>query len=163
MRSLCRVLSIRRSAIICACLIQTCGSAAFLVAAMKVLIAIYSAAIGKIQFLNNTEINQVAPAHPGRTSIRPFISSRSKIITNNLFGVDIMEEATEIYALAPFHRACRVKTNRRTNLSPCPILISTSSPAIRSSACSVLMRPSSMPDNRKAAARREQNDTPARR
>ena len=78
-----------------------CGSAAFLVAAMKVLIAIYSAAIGKIQFLNDTELTkwhkQTRAEHP---SVLYFI--KKQIITNNLFGVDIMEEATEIGRLRLF-------------------------------------------------------------
>ncbi|MCC6823544.1 MAG: hypothetical protein IT579_22695, partial [Verrucomicrobia subdivision 3 bacterium] len=78
-----------------------CGSAAFLVAAMKVLIAVYSAAIGKIQFLNDTELTkwhkQTQAEHP---SVLYFI--KKQIITNNLFGVDIMEEATEIARLRLF-------------------------------------------------------------
>ncbi|MEI6196646.1 MAG: DNA methyltransferase [Verrucomicrobiota bacterium] len=78
-----------------------CGSAAFLVAAMKVLIASYSAAIGKIQFLNDTELakwhQQTQAEHP---SVLYFI--KKQIITNNLFGVDIMEEATEIARLRLF-------------------------------------------------------------
>ena len=78
-----------------------CGSAAFLVAAMKVLIAIYSAVIGKIQFLNDVELarwhKQTQADHP---SVLYFI--KKQIITNNLFGVDIMEEATEIARLRLF-------------------------------------------------------------
>jgi hypothetical protein len=78
-----------------------CGSAAFLVAAMKVLIAIYSAVIGKIQFLNDVELTrwhqQTRAEHP---SVLYFI--KKQIITNNLFGVDIMEEATEIARLRLF-------------------------------------------------------------
>jgi hypothetical protein len=78
-----------------------CGSAAFLVAAMKVLISIYSAVIGKIQFLNDVELakwhQQTQAEHP---SILYFI--KKQIITSNLFGVDIMEEATEIARLRLF-------------------------------------------------------------
>jgi hypothetical protein len=78
-----------------------CGSAAFLVAAMKVLIAIYSAVIGKIQFLNDAELTkwhaETKAEHP---SVLYFIKKR--IITDNLFGVDIMEEATEIARLRLF-------------------------------------------------------------
>ena len=79
-----------------------CGSAAFLVAAMKMLIDIYSAVIGKIQFLNDAELAAVARAR-SRPNTRPslyFIKKR--IITDNLFGVDIMEEATEIARLRLF-------------------------------------------------------------
>ena len=78
-----------------------CGSAAFLVAAMKVLITIYSAVIGRIQFLNDVELakwhKQTQAEHP---SVLYFI--KKQIITNNLFGVDIMEEATEIARLRLF-------------------------------------------------------------
>jgi hypothetical protein len=78
-----------------------CGSGAFLVAAMKVLIAIYSAVIGKIQFLNDAELarwhEQTQAEHP---SVLYFI--KKQIITNNLFGVDIMEEGTEIARLRLF-------------------------------------------------------------
>jgi hypothetical protein len=78
-----------------------CGSGAFLVAAMKVLIAIYSAVIGKIQFLNDVELamwqKRTQAEHP---SVLYFI--KKQIITNNLFGVDIMEEATEIARLRLF-------------------------------------------------------------
>jgi len=78
-----------------------CGSAAFLVAAMKVLISLYSAVIGKIQFLNDVELTkwhqQTQAEHP---SILYFI--KKQIITSNLFGVDIMEEATEIARLRLF-------------------------------------------------------------
>ena len=78
-----------------------CGSAAFLVAAMKVLIAIYSAVIGKIQFLNDVELakwhQRTQADHP---SVLYFI--KKQIITHNLFGVDIMEEATEIARLRLF-------------------------------------------------------------
>jgi hypothetical protein len=78
-----------------------CGSAAFLVAAMKVLIALYSAVIGKIQFLNDDSLTQwhtqTQAEHP---SVLYFI--KKQIITSNLFGVDIMEEATEIARLRLF-------------------------------------------------------------
>jgi hypothetical protein len=78
-----------------------CGSAAFLVAAMKVLINIYSAVIGKIQFLNNVELTDwfktVQAEHPS-----PLYYIKKRIITDNLFGVDMMDEATEIAKLRLF-------------------------------------------------------------
>ena len=78
-----------------------CGSGAFLVAAMKVLIALYAAVIGKIQFLNHAELaawlKQVQAEHPS-----PLYYIKKRIITENLFGVDIMEEATEIARLRLF-------------------------------------------------------------
>lgn len=78
-----------------------CGSGAFLVAAMKSLINVYSAIIGRIEFLNDmflsNELKKIKKEHP---SIAYFIKKR--IITDNLFGVDIMEEGTEIAKLRLF-------------------------------------------------------------
>lgn len=78
-----------------------CGSGAFLVAAMKTLINLYSAIVGRIKFLNDpwltTWLKGIEAAHP---NIHYFI--KKTIITDNLFGVDIMEEATEIAKLRLF-------------------------------------------------------------
>ena len=78
-----------------------CGSGAFLVAAMKTLINVYAAVVGRIEFLNNRNLTDwlrtTKREHP---SIGYFIKKR--IITDNLFGVDIMEEATEIAKLRLF-------------------------------------------------------------
>jgi hypothetical protein len=77
------------------------GSGAFLVAALRTLIKTYSAAIGRIEFLNDRNLTQwlkqVQREHP---SIAYFIKKR--IITDNLFGVDILEEAAEIAKLRLF-------------------------------------------------------------
>ena len=78
-----------------------CGSGAFLVAAMKTLINVYSAVIGKIKFLGHRGLSQwLAEIERKHPSIGYFIKKR--IITDNLFGVDIMEEATEIARLRLF-------------------------------------------------------------
>ncbi|MDD9817855.1 MAG: ATP-binding protein [Gammaproteobacteria bacterium] len=78
-----------------------CGSGAFLVAAMKALIDIYAAVIGRIEVLNDTTLNawlhRFRAAHP---SIPYGIKKR--IVTHNLFGVDLMEEAGEICKLRLF-------------------------------------------------------------
>jgi hypothetical protein len=78
-----------------------CGSGAFLVAAMKTLINLYAAVIGKIKFLNDPNLSawltQVEQEHK---SLNYYIKKR--IITDNLYGVDIMEEATEIARLRLF-------------------------------------------------------------
>lgn len=78
-----------------------CGSGAFLVAAMRTLINIYSAVIGRIKFLPDRELtawlDKTEREHP---NLGYFIKKR--IITDNLFGVDIMEEATEIARLRLF-------------------------------------------------------------
>lgn len=78
-----------------------CGSGAFLVAAMKTMLNIYAAVYGKIPFLNDinlkTELSKITSGH------RSFnYHVRKNIITDNLYGVDIMEEATEIARLRLF-------------------------------------------------------------
>jgi hypothetical protein len=78
-----------------------CGSGAFLIAAMKTLINLYSAIIGKIEFLGDRNLTEwLKKAKSEHKSINYFIKKR--IITDNLFGVDIMEEATEIAKLRLF-------------------------------------------------------------
>ena len=78
-----------------------CGSAAFLVAVMKTLINIYAAVVGKIEFLGDRNLKQwLAGIKRDHPSIDYFI--KKTIITENLFGVDIMEEAVEIAKLRLF-------------------------------------------------------------
>ena len=78
-----------------------CGSGAFLVAAMRTLINLYSAIIGKIEFLQDRTLSEwIRKERKKHPSIHYFIKKR--IITENLFGVDIMEEATEIAKLRLF-------------------------------------------------------------
>jgi hypothetical protein len=78
-----------------------CGSGAFLVAAMKTLINIYSAVIGRIKFLGDTALSgQIKQWEAEHKSLAYFI--KRTIITDNLFGVDLMEEATEIAKLRLF-------------------------------------------------------------
>jgi len=95
-----------------------CGSGAFLVAAMKVLINLYSAVIGKIKFLHEASLTawlkQTEEAHP---SLSYFI--KKQIIVKNLFGVDIMEEATEIAKLRLF-LALVSSANTVEHLEPLP-------------------------------------------
>ena len=78
-----------------------CGSAAFLVAAMKTLINIYAAVVGRIEFLGDPDLKKwladIKKKHP---SVNYYI--KKTIITENLFGVDIMEEAIEIAKLRLF-------------------------------------------------------------
>ena len=78
-----------------------CGSGAFLVAAMKTLIQVYSAVIGTIDLMGDaklkSELEDIRKLHK---SLSYYIKKR--IVTDNLFGVDIMEEATEIAKLRLF-------------------------------------------------------------
>ena len=78
-----------------------CGSGAFLVAALKTLINVYSAVLGRIAFLKDANLRQWHQrAQREHRSIGYFI--KKQIITDNLFGVDLMEEATEIARLRLF-------------------------------------------------------------
>ncbi len=78
-----------------------CGSGAFLVAAMKTLINVYAAVVGRIEFLHDKNLTTwLAGIKKNHPSVGYFIKKR--IITDNLFGVDIMEEATEIARLRLF-------------------------------------------------------------
>ena len=78
-----------------------CGSGAFLVAAMKTLINIYGAVIGRIKVLADRGLSKwLADVERQHPSIGYFI--KDAIITDNLYGVDLMEEATEIAKLRLF-------------------------------------------------------------
>ncbi|HEX8450920.1 MAG TPA: RNA-binding domain-containing protein [Longimicrobium sp.] len=78
-----------------------CGSGAFLVAAMKTLIEVYSAVTGRIEFLNDPQLTKwLADTRREHRSLNYYIKKR--IIADNLFGVDLMEEATEIARLRLF-------------------------------------------------------------
>ena len=78
-----------------------CGSGAFLVAAMKTLVNIYAAVIGHIQVSNDRNLMAWLNRElEGHKSVAYFIKKR--IITDNLYGVDVMEEATEIAKLRLF-------------------------------------------------------------
>ncbi|RCJ17640.1 transcriptional regulator [Nostoc sp. ATCC 43529] len=78
-----------------------CGSGAFLVAAMKTLIQVYSAVFGTIKLMGDATLKEklenIESSHP---SLPYFIKKR--IVSDNLYGIDIMEEATEIAKLRFF-------------------------------------------------------------
>ncbi|MEH2328656.1 Eco57I restriction-modification methylase domain-containing protein [Nostoc sp.] len=78
-----------------------CGSGAFLVAAMKTLIQVYSAVFGTIKLMDDdilkNKLEDIENSHP---SLPYFIKKR--IVSDNLYGIDIMEEATEIAKLRLF-------------------------------------------------------------
>jgi hypothetical protein len=78
-----------------------CGSGAFLVAAMKTLVNIYAAVIGHIQVSHDRNLTEwLRRELEGHRSVAYYIKKR--IITDNLYGVDVMEEATEIAKLRLF-------------------------------------------------------------
>ncbi|MEG3968926.1 hypothetical protein QUA00_15060 [Microcoleus sp. T2B6] len=78
-----------------------CGSGAFLVAAMKTLIYIYSTVIGTSKFLKDRYLNDyLKDIEKEHSSLNYYIKKR--IISDNLYGVDIMPEAVEIAKLRLF-------------------------------------------------------------
>ena len=83
----------------------TCGSGAFLFAAMNILEPLYEVCIERMQEFNTqnhkwfrSELEEIA--HKYRSNIQYFIYK--SIILHNLYGVDIMVEATEIAKLRLF-------------------------------------------------------------
>jgi len=95
-----------------------CGSGAFLVAAMKTLIDLYAAVVGRIKFLNDRGLTEwLAKAEREHPSLNYFIKKR--IITDNLFGVDIMPEGAEIARLRLF-LALVASANTAADLEPLP-------------------------------------------
>jgi Schlafen, AlbA_2/Eco57I restriction-modification methylase len=95
-----------------------CGSGAFLVAAMKTLIDIYAAVFGWIKFNGSPALKaRVKNIEADHASLDYFIKKR--IISDNLFGVDIMEEAVEIARLRLF-LALAASANTVEELEPLP-------------------------------------------
>lgn len=83
----------------------TCGSGAFLFAAMNILEPLYEACISRMQEFNEknpllfkSELDEISNKY--RSNIQYFIFK--SIILRNLYGVDIMVEATEIAKLRLF-------------------------------------------------------------
>jgi hypothetical protein len=77
------------------------GSGAFLVAALKSLINVYYAIVGRAEMGASTELkNWLLAIQKDHPSVGYYIKRR--IVTDNLHGVDIMEEACEIAKLRLF-------------------------------------------------------------
>ena len=108
-----------------------CGSGAFLFAALNILESLYEACLDRMQvFLDELEQSkekhrpekfsdfrkelELVVAHPNR---KYFIYKT--IIVNNLFGVDIMEEATEICKLRLFLKLV-AQIDRAVQIEPLP-------------------------------------------
>lgn len=75
-----------------------CGSGAFLIAMMKTRHNIYGAIIGGIPFQQDRALKKWLKEQESEHAAK-FYFIKKRIITDNLFGVDIMEEATEIARL----------------------------------------------------------------
>ena len=92
----------------------TCGSGAFLFAALNILEPLYTACLdGMRGFLNDLELSQRQRSPNALSDFRQVLERLDKhhsdryfilksIVLNNLYGVDIMEEATEICKLRLF-------------------------------------------------------------
>lgn len=77
------------------------GSGAFLVAALKVLVNIYSAVVGRAEMGSSDALQfWLKMIQQEHSSVAYYIKRR--IVTDNLYGVDIMQEATEIAKLRLF-------------------------------------------------------------
>ena len=95
-----------------------CGSGAFLVAAMKTLIGVYTTVVSQSrQFIEQPNIANWFEEADKHTSIDYYIKKR--IISDNLYGVDIMEEATEIAKLRLF-LALVASAKKVNELEPLP-------------------------------------------
>jgi hypothetical protein len=94
------------------------GSGAFLVAALKSLINVYYAVVGRAELGASAELQKwlraIQKDHP---SVGYYIKRR--IVTDNLHGVDIMEEACEIAKLRLF-LAMVASVRRVEDLEPLP-------------------------------------------
>ena len=77
------------------------GSGAFLVAAMKVLINIYSAIVGRADLAGSPDLRAWL-AHEKAEHHNVGYAIRRRIITHNLYGVDLLEGAAEIAKLRLF-------------------------------------------------------------
>lgn len=94
------------------------GSGAFLVAALKALINIYYAVVGRAELGASRELeNWLKGIRKDHPSVGYYIKRR--IVTDNLHGVDIMEEACEIAKLRLF-LAMVSSVNRVADLEPLP-------------------------------------------
>ncbi|MFM6134273.1 MAG: DNA methyltransferase, partial [Sphaerospermopsis kisseleviana] len=78
-----------------------CGSGAFLVAALQHLIKIYTAIFDFIEVSGNAE-NQARLTKIKQDPFSLDYYIKKRVITDNLYGVDIMEEAVEIAKLRLF-------------------------------------------------------------
>ena len=95
-----------------------CGSGAFLVAAMNMLVTMYSEVINKIASLNDASLSvwlhDLRAQHSGL-----MYYFKKQIIANNLFGVDISAEAVEITRLR-FFLALIASSRTIDELGPLP-------------------------------------------
>ncbi len=95
-----------------------CGSGAFLVAALKAMHGLYGAVVGAVKTSPDQALRaQVTEWEREHPSLGYFLKKR--IITANLYGVDLMEEATEIARLRLF-LALVASASKEEELEPLP-------------------------------------------
>ncbi len=95
-----------------------CGSGAFLVSALKTLLDIYTALMGRIDAFNDPTLNAWRSDLRGKHESANY-NLKKKIITENLYGVDLMPEAGEIAKLRLF-LALVSSANKLEDLEPLP-------------------------------------------
>ena len=96
-----------------------CGSGAFLVAALKMLVNLTAGLVGRCQALGHRAVLQWIE-HEQRMHRAPQVYwLKKKIITENLYGVDLMEEAVEIAKLRLFLTLV-ASAEARDQLEPLP-------------------------------------------
>jgi hypothetical protein len=98
-----------------------CGSGAFLVAALKTLLNLYTALIGRCEALTHKPVLQWIEGErkKHKESVPVAYWLKKKIVTENLHGVDLMEEATEIAKLRLF-LSLVASADSRDQLEPLP-------------------------------------------
>ncbi|MBA3352928.1 MAG: Eco57I restriction-modification methylase domain-containing protein, partial [Blastocatellia bacterium] len=96
-----------------------CGSGAFLVAAMKTLLGLTTGLIGRCEAVQEKAVLQWIELERKKHKAPLAYWLKKKIITENLFGVDIMEEAVEIAKLRLF-LALVASAEKRDQLEPLP-------------------------------------------
>ena len=96
-----------------------CGSGAFLVAALKTLLNLYTALIGRCEALAHAPVLQWISHEKKQHKAPAAYWLKKKIVTENLYGVDLMEEATEIAKLRLF-LSLVASAETRDQLEPLP-------------------------------------------
>jgi hypothetical protein len=96
-----------------------CGSGAFLVAALKTLLNLYTALIGRCEALAHAPVLQWIEFEKKQHKAPAAYWLKKKIVTENLYGVDLMEEATEIAKLRLF-LSLVASAETRDQLEPLP-------------------------------------------
>jgi hypothetical protein len=96
-----------------------CGSGAFLVAAQKTLLNLYTALIGRCEALGHRPVLDWIERERRAHKAPAAYWLKKKIVTENLYGVDLMEEATEIAKLRLF-LSLVASADTRDQLEPLP-------------------------------------------